>query len=491
MGFHGGLKLRDHKQALSGQPIIDAPMPSHLLVSLRTNRGLEAEAQVAVGERVLKGQLMARSDDDLVSDVHAPTSGTVTAIEKRPSAAPDAALATVIKIETDGLDQWGEPLVVEGQGLSDLMRRAGLLGMGGAGFPAHAKYHKPVTTLIINGAECEPNIACDEALMLAQPDRVIRGTSLMMQAAGAEHGLIAIEDTLGGVEAALNAAIESVAANNIRVTKVPNIYPTGGEKQLIEVLTGQQVPAGQTPAVLGLLMQNVATAVAMADAHDEQRPLIDRIITVSGAAVAQPVNVRALIGTPLKDLLAVAGVDESQLDGLVIGGPMMGFAMPHADIGIDKTSNCLLALKRQEQPETAPMPCIRCGDCVQVCPQELLPQQLFWYIQGEQWEKTRSHHVSDCIECGACAYVCPSEIKLVDYYRYAKAELRYLDYKQGQSEQSKARFEAREARMARLKQERQAKRHAKTAQLKDRKAAKKEISDVLARIKKAKDENND
>ncbi len=491
MKFHGGLRLRDHKQALSGQSIVDAPLPKRLLVSLRTNRGVEADAVVSVGDTVLKGQVIARSDDVMVSDVHAPSSGRVTSINKRPSAAPDAALAQVIEITTDGLDQWCEPLAMAGVSLPELMHQAGLMGMGGAGFPAHVKYGQGVETLIINGAECEPNIACDEALMLAQPERVIRGTELMMQAAGAEHGIIAIEDTLGGVGTALNEAMASMGVSGISVTQVPNIYPTGGEKQLIEVLTGLQVPVGRTPAVLGLLMQNVATAAAMADAHDVQRPLVDRIITVSGEAVAQPINVRALIGTPLSDLLSLAGVDSDAVDGLVIGGPMMGFAMPHADVGIDKTSNCLLALKRSsERPETA-MPCIRCGDCVQVCPQELLPQQLFWYIQGEQWEKTRSHHVNDCIECGACAYVCPSEIKLVDYYRFAKAELRFLDYKQGQSSHSKSRFEAREARLERLKKERQAKRHAKTAQLKDRKAAKKEISDVLARIKKAKDENND
>ncbi len=491
MSFHGGLKLAHHKESLMGEEVVEAPIPEHLYLSLRMNQGDEARAVVSVGEYVLKGQCIAVADDDMVLPVHAPTSGTVTDISVQPSAAPDAAMATVITITTDGLDRTIEPMVVNirsHQDIIELMQKSGIAGMGGAGFPAYMKYKQPVKTLIINGAECEPYIACDEALMLAKPEAVISGTDWMRQACQATTAVIAIEDTSTGIQAALEAAIQKSSMNHILVKKIPSIYPIGGEKQVIEVLTGQQVPEGQTPLVLGLLMQNVATAVALADVIESGLPLLNRFITITGDAVSRPVNVNAMIGTPLSDLLSLTEVNYTAIKRLVIGGPMMGFAMPNDAIGIDKTSNCLLAMKEELLP-SGNMPCIRCGDCVQVCPQELLPQQLFWYISGESndLEKARDHYVFDCIECGACAYVCPSHIKLVDYYRYAKAELRYLDFKKQHSDHAKQRFDARENRLERIKAERMAKRHDKTAKLKDKQVAKKEISDALARIKKIKD----
>lgn len=499
--FHGGLVLDHHKTQASQQPIATGGVPERLLVSLRVNRGFEAKALVAVGEHVLKGQRIGEAEHATASHVHAPSSGVVRAISQRPSCAPDAALATVIEIETDGQDQWCEltPLAKEQrtpENITSAMQNAGVLGMGGAGFPSHMKYqqHEQVIhTLILNGAECEPYIACDERLMLEQAAAVVDGALLMQKACGATKVIIAIEDSMGGVQQALLLAIKTQAADDIEVIKVPSIYPTGGEKQLIEVLTGLQVPKGQAPLALGLLMQNVATAKAVYDAVYWGKPLIERVITVTGDAVTQPGNRLALVGTPLRDLMAQAGCESASR--IIIGGPMMGFAMPGDDIGIDKTSNCLLLMGPEISQISAPeMPCIRCGDCVKVCPQDLLPQQLFWYIKGNDagndLEKARQHNVFDCIECGACAYVCPSQIDLVDYYRFGKAELNYLDFKASKAEQAKERFEAREARLARLKKERQAKRHAKTAKLKDKKVAKKEISDVLARIKQMKDKKD-
>lgn len=493
--FHGGLILKHHKRMSCDNPAIIAPIPAVLYVSLRLNKGQEALATVKPGEQVFKGQVIAEPDSGKGSYVHAPSSGTVIAIEKRHTASPDAREGTVISIKLDGNDRWtGDQKTSKNQlGKQEIIEKlhhAGIIGMGGAGFPTQLKYSqsKSVNTLIINGAECEPYISCDERLMLDFPEEIIRGTLWLMQAADCDDAIIAIEDSIGQVKTILMRYMSQRNLNNIEIVKVPTIYPTGGEKQLIKVLTGLEVPSRKTPLELGIVMQNVATAKAVFDALEHHRPLIDRLVTVTGDTVTKPGNYLVLIGTPIEFLLELAGCDTSKTDKVVIGGPMMGYAMPQAQIGIDKTTNCILALSventKQESPE---MPCIRCGDCVKVCPQELLPQQLLWYINGNDHgnnlEKARAHHVFDCIECGACSWVCPSQINLVDYYRFAKSELTYLDHKKIKSDQAKLRFDQREVRLAAIKAERQAKRRQKAARMHDTKTAKKEISDVLARVK--------
>jgi electron transport complex protein RnfC len=368
--------------------------------------------------------------------------------------------------------------------------------MGGAGFPTHIKYEHPQqqqeVTLIINGAECEPYISCDERLMLDQPLEIIKGTLWLLRATNSKHAIIAIEDNIGGVKKQLDAEIKQLKLHDqgiqMSVVKVPTIYPTGGEKQLIKVLTGLEVPSGKTPLTLGIIMQNVATAKAVYDAIELRRPLLERVVTVTGDVVAEPSNYTAMIGTPFHHLLTLASCDFNAIDKLIVGGPMMGYAMPNDQIGIEKTTNCLLALPVEStKPEIEAMPCIRCGDCVTVCPQELLPQQLLWYINGNEstndLEKARDHHVFDCIECGACSWVCPSHINLVDFYRFAKSELTYLDHKKTKAQVAKQRHDEREARLEQIKIDRQAKRRSKTSKLTDKKSAQSEISAVLARIK--------
>jgi electron transport complex protein RnfC len=318
-----------------------------------------------------------------------------------------------------------------------------------------------------------------------------------MQAADADRAMIAIEDNLGGVKSKLDAVIEALKANNMEVIKVPTIYPTGGEKQLIKVLTGQEVPSGQTPLSLGIIMQNVATAKAVYDAVVLQQPLTRRLVTVTGDDVGKPGNYLTPIGTPFSYLLDKAECRLDNIDKLVVGGPMMGYPMPSTEIGIDKTTNCLLLLTADStKPELTELPCIRCGDCVQACPQDLLPQQLLWYINGNEdgnnLDKARDHHVFDCIECGACSWVCPSHIDLVSFYRFAKSELAYLDFKKAKSQLAKQRHEDRQDRLDQIKAERQAKRRAKTEKLRDKGQAKQEISDVLSRIKqKNQDDSKD
>lgn len=502
--FHGGLVLRHHKKMSCDHEMVEAGIPDKLLIALKANRGMQPKLVVEIGDTVLKGQVIAATENPSGLLVHAPTSGTIKALNRTVTAGPDAAEAPCLTLLPDGRDQWLElapkTLPESRDEIIARIRSAGIIGLGGAGFPTHGKYQQPEndqpTTLIINGAECEPYISCDERLMLDHPAEIVSGTQWLMQAAGAAHAIIALEDNVGGVKQQMDAQIKAQQLNSISVVKVPTIYPTGGEKQLIKVLTGLEVPSGQTPWSLGLIMQNVATAKAVHDAIELNRPLLDRVVTVTGDCVTQPGNYLTLIGTPFEHLLKSAKCQMEQLDKLIIGGPMMGYAMPHADIGIEKTTNCLLALPAEStKPEIDAMPCIRCGDCVTVCPQELLPQQLLWYINGNgqtnDLEKAREHHVFDCIECGACSWVCPSHINLVDFYRFAKSEITYLDHKKAKAEVAKQRHDEREARLARIKAERQAKRRKKTSKLTDKSTAKKEISAVLERIKQQSQETVD
>lgn len=504
--FHGGLVLRHHKKASCESAVKSAGIPDKLVIALQANRGHVAEPVVQEGDYVLKGQVIAMPVHPFGALTHAPTSGDIIEISERLTASPGAGKATCIIIKPDGKEQWFE---TESVALPDnrfdiieQIRNAGIIGMGGAGFPTHIKYQQDnatlnnnATTLIINGAECEPYISCDERLMLDHPKEIIKGTDWLIKAAEAQHAIIAIEDNIGGVKKQLDAELKHQNISNISVIKVPTIYPTGGEKQLIKVLTGKEVPSGKTPLAVGVVMQNVATAKAVYDAIELRKPLLERIVTVTGESTEQPGNYLALIGTPFKHLLQLADCKDDA-DKLVVGGPMMGYAMPNDEIGTEKTTNCLLALPKEcTKPDIQAMPCIRCGDCVKVCPQELLPQQLLWYINGNDatndLEKAREHHVFDCIECGACSWVCPSHINLVDFYRFAKSELTYLDLKKAKADQAKQRHENRAARLERIKAERQAMRRRKTSKLADKKTAKKEISAVLARIKQQSKETAD
>ncbi len=488
--FHGGLILEHHKCDSMARPLAHPLLPEYLRVSLRLNRGNVSKPVVNTGDKVLKGQVIAVPDTPRGVYVHAPTSGIIMEITQRPVASPDADLAPVVCIRPDGKDQWAprqavtEPFSLSRQELVQRIREAGIVGMGGAGFPTHIKYQKPAELLIINGAECEPYISCDERLMLDYPHELLQGTRLLMHASGAKEAIIAIEDQVGRVRSVLEKIIREKHYPGIRVLKVPTIYPAGGEKQLIKVLTCQEVPSGGIPMDLGIVVQNTGTAKAVRDAIFEGMPLIQRIVTVTGDVVGEPRNFEALIGTPFRHLLSLTHTDDERLHRLVVGGPMMGYAMPEVGIGIDKTSNCLLALSEEITRHHGPlMPCIRCGECVNVCPQELLPHQLHWYIKGENLEMAREHHVFDCIECGACAWVCPSQIKLVDYYRYAKAELRYLDYKKAKAERARERHEKHDRRLERLKAERAARRKRHTQRLKDPTAARENIAATLERLK--------
>jgi electron transport complex protein RnfC len=362
-----------------------------------------------------------------------------------------------------------------------------VVGLGGAVFPtartAERAADAGIHTLIINGAECEPWISCDEMLMREHPERVVLGARILARAAGARRILLAIEDQMGAVMTALKEAVNAVAEGDVvEVVRIPTIYPEGGDRQLIQVLTGLEVPVGGYPHDLGLLCQNVATAAAVADAVVDGRPMVERIVTLTGNGVAEPRNLLALLGTPIADLVAACGGYRPDAARLVIGGPMMGYALDSDANPLIKAGNCVLVLDQHDiAPLQAELPCIRCGECARVCPAQLLPQQLNFFIRAQQWAQAEEWGLDSCIECGCCDYVCPSHIPLVDWFRYGKGELRQREREQAFAELSKERFEAREARLARAEDEKARRLAERKRLLRDEVDRKRQLEAILER----------
>jgi electron transport complex protein RnfC len=480
--FHGGVHPPENKHQSLGKPIQPVAIPPELTLPLNQHIGAPAEPVVAVGDAVLKGQMIARPLGLVSVPVHAPTSGTVIAIEDRQVAHPSGLSTTCIVIATDGEDRWIEHAGVEdftALGREELLARirgAGIAGMGGAGFPTAVKLgvdpdQTTIKTLIINGTECEPYITADDILMRERAAEIIAGVEILQHLLRPEETLLGLEDNKPESIAAMR---EASAGKNMEVVVFPTKYPSGGEKQLIEILTGKQVPSGGLPADIGIVCQNMGTSLAIGRAILQGEPLISRVTTVTGKAVAEPQNFEVLLGTPMRFLLQRAGFTPGEQQRLVMGGPMMGFTVPDPDVPVVKTTNCVLAPTVEELPPPPPaQPCIRCGLCAEACPATLLPQQLYWFARGSEFEKLESHNLFDCIECGACSYACPSNIPLVQYYRAAKAEITQLRRDQAKAEHSKVRFEARQDRLQREAEEKEAQRAArkKAAEERARKAA--------------------
>lgn len=467
--FPGGIHPADNKRQSTHGPIQHPPLPTRLILPLAQHIGEPARPCVDIGQRVLKGQCIAEPGSAISAALHAPTSGTVVALGEHPYPHASGLLAPAIMIDADGKDEWTERQACpeyQSHSAAELLQRirlAGIAGLGGAGFPTAAKLaarpQDDLHTLIINGAECEPYISADDLLMRERAAELVQGIEILMHILQPEQVLMGIEDNKPEAIAAVQAAL---GERPVTLRTIPTKYPSGGERQLIQILTGREVPSGGLPADIGMLCVNVGTAVAVADAILRGQPLISRITTLTGAALARPCNVEALIGTPVGELLDYAGLDRSRLDRLILGGPLMGVSLPSLDVPLTKTTNCLLAPTPEELPAAPPaMPCIRCGDCAQVCPAGLLPQQLHFFALGENHEQLQAHNLFDCIECGACAYVCPSSIPLVQYYRAAKADIRELEQRQLKAEQSRLRFEQRQERLRREEERRTAERQAR------------------------------
>ena len=500
--FPGGLHLDEHKAESTGTPIQVAPIPPLLIHPLQQHIGAPAKARVVVGEKVLRGQPIAEADGYVSAPVHAGSSGTVVAIEERPVPHPSGLSAMCIVIETDGEDtplpqpEWppqADYTELEPQELRQRVRRAGIAGLGGAAFPSFIKLNpgRPVSTLILNGAECEPYISCDQMLMAERAEEIVAGAGVILHAIKAPKCLIGVEDNKPESIRALREAAQ--AEPRIEVVVVPTKYPQGGEKQLIMALTGKEVPSLGLPLDIGIVCHNVGTAAAVWRAVTQSQPLISRVVTVTGGGVAQPQNFEVRLGTPAQFLIELAG-GERDAARLIMGGPMMGFALRSAEVPVIKATNCLLLPTAEDvKPEAAAMPCIRCGACVDVCPAQLLPQQLYWHSRAREFDKAQEYALFDCIECGCCAQVCPSQIPLVQYYRFAKTEIWAEEREKRKADAARERHEARKLRLEREEAEREAARQRKKAALaaaKQERGAKDPVADAVAAGKQRKAQIN-
>ncbi|HDZ3730971.1 TPA: electron transport complex subunit RsxC [Vibrio harveyi] len=461
--FPGGVHPAENKKQSNKTELVHAAIPSEIVLPLKQHIGKAGNLLIAVGDKVLKGQQLTASDSGFTVPVHAPTSGQVTAIEPRTVAHPSGLSELCAVITPDGNDAWCEKTPVadytqeSADALIDVIRLAGISGMGGAGFPTAKKIQSGIARteiLIVNAAECEPYITADDKLMQEHADELIQGIEIVEHILKPKLTIIGIEDNK---PAAIKALEQAAMNKDIVIRVIPTKYPSGGEKQLIKILTNKEVPSGAIPADIGILVQNVGSLYSIKRAVIDGEPMVNRIVTLTGKTFKQPRNVWTLLGTPVQALLDEFGYKaDKKLQRLIMGGPMMGFTLPHAQVPITKTANCILAPKRREiASDQHEMECIRCSQCAEACPASLLPQQLQWYAKSQEYDKLEELNLKDCIECGACAFVCPSEIPLVQYYRQAKAEIRTRAQEAAAAERAKLRFEEKKARMEREKAERE------------------------------------
>jgi electron transport complex protein RnfC len=477
--FNGGVKPAYNKEASTTLPIAVAPAPTFLVIPLHQSIGGMPRPLVKAGDHVLKGQRIGAADGNVSSAVHASTSGTVVAVEMRRMPHTSGLSALCVVLEPDGRDEWIErqPFDLanaDPEQTRDYLRDMGVVGLGGAVFPSHLKINPgkrgKLDTLVINGAECEPFITCDDVLMRERPAAILKGVALMRQMLKAGQVLIGIEDNKPEAIAAMQAAVAERGDDGVAIVSVPTRYPAGGAKQLIRVLTGIEVPHGERSTDYGVQCFNVGTAYAIHEAIELGQPLISRIVTVAGN-VSQARNYEVLFGTPMRDLAALAG-PKPNTDRLVMGGPMMGVRMPGDEVPVVKAANCILVGSPALFPPPPPeMPCIRCGECAKACPTDLQPFELYWFARAKLFGKAQEYHLFDCIECGCCAYVCPSRIPLVDYYRFAKSEIWAREQEKEAADQARERHEFRQLREEREKAEKAAKLAAKTAAGREKAAA--------------------
>ncbi|MCF9444329.1 electron transport complex subunit RsxC [Vibrio parahaemolyticus] len=461
--FPGGVHPAENKKQSNKADLVRASIPAEIILPLKQHIGKAGNLLVSVGEHVLKGQALTQSETGFTVPVHAPTSGTITAIEARTVAHPSGLSELCAVITPDGQDTWCKKSPIadytqeSADTLIDIIRLAGISGMGGAGFPTAKKIQSGIARteiLIVNAAECEPYITADDKLMQEHAEELIQGIEIVEHILKPKLTIIGIEDNKPDAIKAL----ESAALNkDIVIRVIPTKYPSGGEKQLIKILTNKEVPSGSIPADIGILVQNVGSLYSIKRAIIDGEPMIERVVTLTGKTFKQPRNVWTLLGTPVQALLDEFGYKaDKKLQRLIMGGPMMGFTLPHSQVPITKTANCILAPTRHEiSAHQYEMECIRCGQCAEACPASLLPQQLQWHAKAEEYDKLEELNLKDCIECGACAFVCPSEIPLVQYYRQAKAEIRTRTQEAEAAERAKLRFEEKKARMEREKAERE------------------------------------
>ena len=517
--IRGGVHPDGRKHLSADQAIAGLPMPALLHIPLQQHIGAAADPLVQRGGMVKKGQMLARSQGMISAPVHAPTSGRIVGVGSFPAHHASGLSVRTITLKPDGLDEWCElpevpddPFSLSAEEISRRVAEAGIVGMGGATFPSAVKLdlrkRYELHTLVVNGAECEPYLTCDDRLMREHPDLVLDGVRIMAHALGVKRVLIGIENNKPKAQAALRKALQPslslpravspreknfesfLAGGNtpsspvsgsggetdihIQVVGLPIHYPMGSEKHLVQTLTGRETPARGLTADIGVVVHNVATALAVHEALRYGKPLISRVVTVSGQAVEQPRNLRVLIGTPLQTLIDYCGGFVEDPVKLISGGPMMGQPLPSTRVPVVKGSSGLLALTAAEIVQRQTSPCIRCASCVQACPCGLVPLEMAANIRAGSLDASVKLGLMDCVACGSCAYVCPSHIPLVQYFNYAKGELASRQRAQHKQNEIKRLAESRSERMEaikRAKKEEMARRKAEMAAKKKQEAA--------------------
>lgn len=449
--IRGGIHLDYRKAFTSEKAIVAMPLPAALYIPLQQHIGAPAEALVTEGDRVRKGQRIARSQGTVSAAQHAPTSGRIQAIAEIPAPHPSGLPQTTFILEPDGQEEWADlpppiadPFAATPLAIAERVAESGIVGMGGAGFPAAVKLalgtRKPLRMLLLNGAECEPYLTCDDRVMREYASEVVDGARIMAHALGAPAVIIAIESNKPQALETMRQAVSDFA--NTRVVAVPVQYPMGSERHLVQAITNLETPAHGLTADLGVVVHNVATARAVHQAVRFGRPLITRVVTVSGGAVREPKNVAVPIGTRVDDLMAFCGGLLTQPARLVSGGPMMGQPLPGLDVPVVKGTSGILALTASEVGEQSSTPCIRCGTCVTICPCGLVPLEMAAFIRKDNLEGAAKLGVMDCFSCGSCSWICPSHIPLVHYFNYAKGMIRNQTQEQRKQEHLKALIEA-------------------------------------------------
>jgi len=433
--FIGGVHPKEEKSRAGEKPIRDSRLPSKVIIPMIQHTGAPCEIIVKPGDSVKKGQLIGRATKFISSPVHASISGIVKELRDAPH--PTAGRSAAVVIESDGKDEWHESVSarpgaarLKAAELADIIRDSGIVGLGGGAFPSHVKIKEPkkIDAVILNGAECEPYLACDERLMTERAGDILKGLRLIMNAVEAEEAFIAIEANKPAAVLAVRKALEESDSEGRGITLkvLPVKYPQGSERQLIEVILGRRVPPRGLPIDVNCVVYNVGTASAICEAVYKGRPLVERTITLSGDCIREPVNMKVRIGTVIGELLEECGGPVRPVSKVIVGGPMMGAAQPGTDAPVTKGTTGVLFLSEKKARVFDEISCIKCGRCVDACPMNLLPLVYAKFVKKEKWDRLSRYNIDDCIECGSCAYVCPSRIPLVQYIKTGKRELFYI-----------------------------------------------------------------
>jgi len=421
--FPRGIHLEDNKNKTKNKAIEAANIPSKIILPLLQNLGCPCEPIVKVGDIVTAGQKIADSSKQISAPIHSSIAGKVTRVEN-----------DLIVIEGQGEESRQPKAESRAQENSreeiiNKIHDAGIVGLGGAGFPTHVKLTPPpgkkIDTIIINGCECEPFITADHRLMLERTDDIIFGAQIIAKAVGASRIIFAIEENKRDAIEKMKVESRKLKVEiRIEVVLLKTKYPQGGERQVIKAVTGKEVPSGGLPADIGVIVDNVATAVAIAEAIKYGKPLTEKVITVTGSGIKEPKNLLVKLGTPIEDVINQCGGLTENAAKIIMGGPMMGIALSSLTVPIVKQTNCILVMTKEEVKNYEEQGCIRCGRCIKACPAGLMPNFLCEFSKLKNWEKLEEHALADCIECGCCSYVCPSRIYLVQYFKTAKYEMR-------------------------------------------------------------------